>query len=136
MTFAIMLFHNPRLLAFCISTTPSYFTPLSSNNICRLSIQSVLFLPQLLLPTIFPVKARFSRPSLRVMWPMNFNCLIKISLIIFLCTPASFRTSSLLTLSVQRIFIILLKNHISQLSKRFLVSEAKVHVSLPCISTG
>ena len=131
-----MLFHNPRLLAFYISITPSSFTPLSSNNFCRLSIQSILLLPLLLLPTIFPVKARFSRPSLRVMWPMNLNYLITISRIIFLCTPALLRTSSLLNLWVQGIFIIPLKNHISQLSKHFLVSEAKVHVSLPYISTG
>ena len=53
-----------------------------------------------------------------------------------LSTPALCRTSSLVNLSVQGIIIIRLKNHFSQLSKRFLRSDVIDHASLSYVTTG
>ena len=96
-----------------------------------LVIQIVCFLHLPLFPSILPVSARFSRPSFLITHPKNLICLVLISPINFLSTPALCRTSSLVNLSVQGILIIRLKNHISQLSNHFLRSGVIVHASLP-----
>ena len=64
---------------------------MSYTSLCyafRLVIQSVSFLPLPLFPSIFPVNARFSRPSFLITCPKNLICLVLISPINFLSTPA------------------------------------------------
>ena len=119
MMWAIMDFHSSLSLAFSNSATSWYLTPLSPIHSFKFAIQSDCFLPLLLFPSIFPVNAIFSKPSFLVKCHRNLICFVLISKISFLPVPALFKTSSFLTLSVQGILIIHLKNHISQLSKCF-----------------
>ena len=58
-----MACHNSLFLAFLISSTSGCLIPLSAIHAFRLVIQSIRFLPLPLFPSIFPVSARFSRPS-------------------------------------------------------------------------
>ena len=135
MMWAIMDFHSSLSLTFSNSATSWYLTPLSPIHSFKFAIQSDHFLPLLLFPSIFPVNARFSKPSFLIKCPRNLICFVLISKISFMPVPALFKTSSFLTLSVQRILIIHLKNHISQLSKCFLISDVTDQVSLPYNST-
>ena len=135
MTWAIMGFHSSLSLAFSNSVTSWYLTPLSPIHSFKFAIQSDHFLPLLLFPSIFPVNARFSKPSFLTKCPRNLICFVLISKISFLPVRALFKTSSFLTLSVQGILIIHLKNHISQLFKCFLISDVIDQVSLPYNST-
>ena len=134
MTWVIMDFHSSLSLAFSNSATSWYLTPLSPIHSFKFAIQSDCFLPLLLFPSIFQcqiLQTIFSHQMSR-----NLICFVLISKISFMPVPALFKTSSFLTLSVQRILIIHLKNHISQLSKCFLISDVINQVSLPYNSTG
>ena len=128
-------FHSSLSLAFSNSATYWYLTPLSPIHSFKFAIQSDCFLHLLLFPSIFPVNARFSKPSFLIKCPKNLICFVLISKISFMPVPALFKTSPFLTLSVQGILTIYLKNHISQLSKCFLISDVINQVSLPYNST-
>ena len=106
-------------------------TSLSAIHAFRLVIHSISFLPLPLFPSIFPVNARFSRPSFLITCPKNLICLVLISPINFLSTPALCRTSSLVNLSVQGILIIHLKYYISQLSYEHYSASLDMTYSLP-----
>ncbi len=61
LTLAIMSCHNSLLKAFSSNSASCSFTPASSSHSFKLDIQSTLLLPLLLLPSTFPVIAKFSR---------------------------------------------------------------------------
>ena len=84
MTWAIMDFHSSLSLAFSNSATSWYLTPLSPIHSFKFAIQSDRFLPLLLFPSIFPVNARFSKPSFLIKCPRNLICFVLISKISFL----------------------------------------------------
>ena len=84
-----MACHNSLFLAFWISSTSCCLIPLSAIHAFRLVIQSIRFLPLLLFPSIFPVSARFSRPSFLITCPKNLSCLVLISPINFLVHSSS-----------------------------------------------
>ena len=97
MMWAIMDFHRSLSLAFSNSATSWYLTPLSPIHSFTFAIQNDYFLPLLLFPSIFPVNARFSKPSLLIKCPRNLMCFVLISKISFMPVPALFKTSSFLT---------------------------------------
>ena len=125
------ILHALNLFIILSSSTSWCLIPLSAIHAIRLVIQSVRFLPLPLFPSIFPVNARFSRPSFLITCPKNLICLVSISPINVLSTPALCRTSSFVNLSVQGILIIRLKNHISQLSQTL----SKVWCYWPCFTS-
>ena len=130
-----MDFHSSLSVAFSNSATSWYLTPLSPIQSFKFAIQSDDFLTQLLFPSIFPVNARFSKPSFLIKCPRNFICFVLISKISFLSVPVLFKISSFLTLSVQGILIIISKTTIHSLPECFLISDVIYPVSLPYNST-
>jgi len=82
-------------------------------------------------PCIFPSITRCRRQFLCKMWPIQFAFRLRISCRIFLCSLTLSNTSSFLTWSVQLIFSILLRYHISKLSRCFWSTARSVHVSAP-----
>ena len=82
-------------------------------------------------PVIFPSVTWFRRQFLRKMWPIQLAFRFLILCRIFLCSLTLSNTSSFLTWSVQLIFSILLRYHISKLS-RYFWSVAR---SVPSFST-
>ena len=102
MMWAIMDFHSSLSLAFSNSATSWYLTPLSPIQSFKFAIQSDHCLPLLLFPSIFPVSARFSKPSFLIKCPRNLICFVLISKISFMSVPTLCKTSSFLTLSAPR----------------------------------
>ena len=66
-------------IAFSNSATSLYLTPLSPIHSFKFAIQSDCYLPLLLLPLIFAVSARFSKPSFLIKYPRNLICFVLIS---------------------------------------------------------
>ena len=83
MMWVIMDFHSSLSLAFSNSVTSWYLTPLSPIHSFKFAIQSDHCLPLLLLPSIIPVSARFSKPSFLIKYPRNLICFVLISKISF-----------------------------------------------------
>ena len=63
-------------------------------------------LPRSLFPSIFPVRASFSTPSLRITWPRNRSCLLRITSISLTGLPTLLKISSFDTCFVQDTFSI------------------------------
>ena len=91
MMWVIMDFHSSLSLAFSNSATSWYLTPLSPIHSFKFAIQSDHFLPLLLFPSIFPVNARFSKPSFLIKCPRNLICFVLISKIMFPAHSSSFQ---------------------------------------------
>ena len=114
--------HNSLSFALCYNSPPWWSAPRSPSYSCKLFIHRLLLLALILLPSILPIKIRFSRPPFRSTCPKN--------LISFLSTSALSKTSSLLTLSVQGILITFRKDHTSHLSNRFFKTNLNVSPTL------
>ena len=99
----------------------------SSSFLCLLPHLPVTSIP----PCIFPSITRCRRQFLRKMWPIQFAFCLHISRRILLCSLTLSNTSSFLTWSVQLIFSILLRHHISKLSRFFWSTARSIQVSAP-----
>ena len=82
-------------------------------------------------PFIFPSITCFRRQFLRKIWPIQLAFRFFISFRIFLYSLTLSNISSFLTWSVQLIFSILLKHHISKLSNYFWSVARSAQVSAP-----
>ena len=133
MMWAIMDFHSSLSLAFSNSATSWHLTPFSPIHSFKFAIQSDHFLPLLLFPSIFPVNARFSKPSFLIKCPRNLLCFVLISKISFMPVPVLFNN---LFIS----YFVCPKNphhsyqkpHFTAFQMLFLIDQ----VSLPYNSTG
>ena len=112
-TLAIMSLQS-HLFSVCLRR--SHLLPVFDNHEFRLPTNVILCRSLLRFPSIFPVRARCSKPLSRYMCPRNSNCLFLIVLISDLSVLISLRIYSFDLFSVHDILIILLINHISAAS--------------------
>ena len=103
-------------------------------HVFRLSTYVPRCRPLLLLPSIFPVIPRCSRPSFLYTWPMNFICLVRTVFIRDLCVFAISSTSWFDRFSVHDILIIHLENQICTASYFFWMLLLIVQLSHPACS--
>ena len=136
MMWVIMDFHISLSLAFSNSATSWHLTPLSQIQSFKFVIQSDHFLPLLLFCLIFPVNARFSKPSFLIKCPRNLICFVLISKISFMPVPTLSKLLHFLIYLSKESSPFISKKHISQLSKCFLISDVINQVSLPYNITG
>ena len=80
---------------------------------------------------IFPSITSYRRQVLRKMWPIHLAIRLLISCTIFLCSLTLSNTSFFLTRSVQLIFSVLFRHHISKLSMCFWSTARSVQASAP-----
>ena len=127
-TLAIMSLQS-HLFSVCLRR--SHLLPVFDNHEFRLPTNVILCRPLLRFPSIFPVRARCSKPLSRYMCPRNSNCLFLIFLISDLSVLISLRIDSFDLFSVHDILIILQINHISAASSFFSISLLIVQHSHP-----
>ena len=101
-----------------------------SSNLTNQSRIVCRCLPLARLPCMYPVVARFSRPSFRMTCPKKLNCLFARDCIRDRLVLDLSNTSALVILSVHGMRHILLRNHISAASSRRCISLLIVHDSL------
>src|SRR6478736_7298181 len=97
---------------------------------------SILGLPLGLFPYILPSSTNFIKPTLLTTCPIQFFFLSHIVFIKLLFSFMELSTCSLVLLSIQLTFPILLHTHISKAFKQFISSFLMVHVSHPYRTTG
>ena len=125
-TLAIMALQS-HLLSVCLRR--SHLLLVFENHEFRIPTNVILCRPLQRFPSIFPVRARCSKPLLRYMCPRNSSCLFLIVLISDLSVLISLRIDSCDIFSVHDILIILLISHISAASSSFSISLLIVHHS-------
>lgn len=111
------LYLSVKIVFFAISTNPC-----PAKQLHKLVRQLIHCFPLSVLPSIYPVSLKFSKPSFFIVCSSSFNYLSLMQSISVIFVSIFSKTSLLLTYSVHGILIILLQNHVSVASNHFFFS--------------